>query len=159
MLLGQADKPALGRALYRAGPRSNRSPPGSQTASNSALRILRHADCFFLSPLAAQAKEIQRPGDSGLRDDLRNAAVSDRVRARRSPWRHFRPHHSDRALNITNDRHCCWRRRFDYLRDPLAARERIATERESRLVACPCLSAVVVSTGSCSDRVADLAPY
>src|SRR5438309_3002976 len=118
MLLGQTDEFALGCAFHRTGPRGHGRADRCEVASDATLRIIRDAHRLFLSTLVAQAKEIQRPGDSGLRADLRDRAFSDRIRARRSPRRYFRLDHADRTLNLANDRNRRWRRSFDYTRDP-----------------------------------------
>src|SRR5438552_5931697 len=77
LLLGQTDEFALGRAIHRTRPRSHRRADRCQAASDAALRIFRDAHRLFLSAMVAQAKEIQRAGDSGLRPDLRDRAFPD----------------------------------------------------------------------------------
>jgi phosphatidylglycerol:prolipoprotein diacylglycerol transferase len=66
------------------------------SSSNATLRIVCNAHCLFLFAVAAQEKEIQRPGDSRLRGDLCNSSLPDRICARRPTREYFGPHDVNR---------------------------------------------------------------
>src|SRR5437764_4002035 len=123
LLLGQADEFTLGSSVHRAWPRSDRRSDRHEAASDATLRVVCHADRFLLPALAAQKKEIQRPGDPGLRVKLRHGAIPDRICARRSAGRSFWTDKSYWSFNFADDRDRCWRSSVNYADHSLAKSE------------------------------------